>query len=710
MNPFSKINAFSPFGMFQPPMPFNTVMPFMQTDAGSSSLIRSGEFTKDDTLGFEGFAMHGSKISIFDNNNFIGYADTSRGNWKFETGKLEQGAHEFKFEMSFLGQTSYTNLFANVDSFAPLGTFSEAVATNSGNTEITDYGIRTSDRTLGLSGTAEAGSVVYIYDNGNFVGYADRSDTTWFFNTQRLSNGLHSFSVTIKDLADNETFVQGTTAEIYADSLGTVNKDIYADSGKNSIIENGALTKDNSLTFSGTMEAGTFVNVYDGVQFIGNAFMQGPDSWTFTTPALHDGAHRFQFIFSNNHESSSIEANITIDTVAEGTFASDVANGERTTARIINLTGTTEVGSVVKIFDNGFYIGDASVEGTSWSFSTETLTDGSHALTSKIIDIASNETFLAGIVAEVYTYEPPAPVSDWSNQSGWGGIDALAAINYVTNQTLANNAYDPCDTPWGIGKANMDDAWGYGYTGKGITVAVLDTGLNLSNNDLNQNLSSWNWDFVNNDSDVSDDHGHGTFVASEIIAANDGYRLTGAAYDAELMVLKVLNSGGSGSAEVIAEAIIYAVDHGANIINMSLGGSDYSGYSDAISYAYDHNVLVVMASGNDAADDPLYPAHYAKNYDNALAVGALSLNAWTDIQSVAYFSNYAGEGPYGFLSAAGDDVWGYGLSGDDIKSWSGTSMAAPYVAAAAALVWSADESLSAIQVAQALTNTGYNVI
>lgn len=715
MNPLVKNNAFSPYAMFQPPMAFGNVMPFIQTDTGTSSFITSGGATRDETLGFGGFAMSGSKISVFDNNNFLGYADIANGSWRFVTTKLDQGFHDFRFEISFLGQTSKTNLFATIDSIAPEGPFSNTIVTDTGSTQITDVGVRTTDRTLGLNGTAEAGSVVQIYDNGNFLGFAERSDTTWFFNTQRLANGQHSFSSVITDAVGNDTHVQGATAEVYSGPIGTLATAIQTDTGATTFIENGDLTKDNSLSFSGTMQPGAFVIVFDGAQFIGQAFIRGfingSESWTFTTPRLQDGTHNFHFTISNGQETTSLDVNATIDTVAEGTFVSDVDDGERTTAHIINLSGTTEVGSVVQIFDNDSFIGNALVNGTDWSFSTETLTDGNHALTSHIIDLAKNETTLAGVTAEVYTEAPVMDPHVWSNTTGWGGVDALAAINYVTHQSLADVSSEPYTIPWGIEKANMDDAWSYGYTGKGITVAVIDTGLNLSNNDLIQNLSSWNWDFVNNDSDVSDDNGHGTFVASEIISANDGYGLTGAAYDAELMVLKVLGSDGSGSAEIVAKAIVYAVDHGANIINLSLGSvSNYDGYGDAISYANEHNVLVVMSAGNNAGDDPIYPAYYAKNNENAIAVGALNINYQFGTQSVASFSNHAGEGPYAFLDAAGQEVWGYGLKDDDILTWAGTSMAAPYVAAAAALVWAADESLTAVQVAQALTHTSYSVI
>jgi subtilisin family serine protease len=154
--------------------------------------------------------------------------------------------------------------------------------------------------------------------------------------------------------------------------------------------------------------------------------------------------------------------------------------------------------------------------------------------------------------------------------------------------------------------------------------------------------------------------------------------------------------------------MMYAVDHGANIINMSLGGGGDSGYATAISYATSHNVMVVMSAGNSASTDPLSPAIYAKTYGNALAVGALQLNA-DGTQSMASFSNLAGSGPYGYVNTAGKDVWGYGLDGNTY-AWDGTSMAAPYAAAEAALILSANHSLTADQLVLAMTQTSHAVM
>jgi subtilisin family serine protease len=197
-------------------------------------------------------------------------------------------------------------------------------------------------------------------------------------------------------------------------------------------------------------------------------------------------------------------------------------------------------------------------------------------------------------------------------------------------------------------------------------------------------------------------------VASEIHAANNGVGLTGAAYGSNLMSLKVLDASGSGSSTTICTGIRYAIDHGAKVINMSLGGGHNTDYQAALQYASDHNVVVVMAAGNSGAADPLDPAAYAKQFSNCIAVGALSCDT-TNHLAMTSFSNKAGSGPYGYVDAAGQGVWGYGLDGK-VYAWNGTSMAAPLVASEAALIWSANSNLTAAQVVSAITDSAHAVI
>ena len=384
------------------------------------------------------------------------------------------------------------------------------------------------------------------------------------------------------------------------------------------------------------------------------------------------------------------------------------------------MSGTAEAGSTIKLYDGTTYLGQTLVDAKGkWSFTTQNLSDGHHDFLAHMTDLAGNQKDLTGISANISTplpvtpqpTTPPASSHTWSSVSGWGSVDVLAAINAEIGKKLTD-IKAPMGTQWGFDSANINDAWSYSYTGKGITVAAIDTGIDLNNADLTKGLSSYSWNFVNNTANVMDDNGHGTFVASEMIAANNGVGLTGACYDSTLMVLKALDASGNGSAASVCTAIKYAVDHGANIVNMSLGGSDYSGYSNALQYAKDHNVLVVMAAGNSAGSTPLNPASYAQQFSNCLAVGALQQggSAAGGSCSLASFSNQAGSATsYGFVDAAGQSVTGYTVGGG-AASWAGTSMAAPLVSAAAALVWSADASATAAHIAQTLYQTSHTVL
>lgn len=506
-------------------------------------------------------------------------------------------------------------------------------------------------------------------------------------------------------------------------NLGNVSSKIITETGLSSSIQSGGVTKDSTLDLSGSVVTGGTVSVYDGNKFLGYALINGT-SWSFTTPALNDGSHNLKVVIASDKKSQSFGVNAVIDTVASGTFSSSIltntgetksiSTGGTTKDHSLGFSGTAEVGSVVKIYDGSTFIGQTSADTKGrWKFTTPNLSDGHHDFSAHFIDRAGNEKDVAGISANLTSATtPPAteqPSHTWSSTSGWGSIDALAAINAKTGKNLAD-IKAATGTQWGVDKANINDAWNYGYTGKGLTIAEIDTGIDLNNADITTNLHAASWNFVNNSSNIMDDNGHGTFVASEMIAANNGIGLTGASYDASLMVLKALDANGSGSADNICAAIRYAVDNGANIINMSLGGSDYTGYASALQYAKDHNVLVVMAAGNNGGATPLDPAAYAKQFDNCLAVGALQCNSTTGAISMASFSNQAGSTtPYGFVDAAGQGVVGYTVGGGT-ASWAGTSMAAPLAAAAAALVWSSDSAATAAQIAQMMYQTSHNVI
>ena len=366
----------------------------------------------------------------------------------------------------------------------------------------------------------------------------------------------------------------------------------------------------------------------------------------------------------------------------------------------IGLSGTVEAGSAVYLYDGSTLLGSANTLGTTWSYKTPYLANGIHTLNIHAVDAAGNESTIAGGAITIN--------QQWSSMSGWGALNVLSALNDVTGILHADTTTSTSST-WGINQGNFDDAWHYGYTGNGVTIALIDTGIDFNNNDLTRKISRWSWDFVNNDNNPMDDNGHGTFVASEIAALNNGVGLTGAAFDAELMVLKAMDASGSGYSSTVCKAVRYAVDKGADIINMSLAGNDYSGYQAALQYAQEHDVLVVMAAGNNGNSTPLAPANYAQLFSNCIAVGATQFDI-NGVQSLAAFSNQAGStSAYNYVDASGVGVYGYGLHGDTYIS-EGTSMAAPYAASEAAILLSANAGLSATQIAQAITGTTHAIL
>jgi serine protease len=235
---------------------------------------------------------------------------------------------------------------------------------------------------------------------------------------------------------------------------------------------------------------------------------------------------------------------------------------------------------------------------------------------------------------------------------------------------------------WNFRSINVEQAWD-NSKGKGVTVAVIDTGVSRVP-DLKATEFVEGYDFVNDRIDASDDVGHGTHVAGTIAqSTNNGYGVAGIAYEAKLMPIKVLAASGGGTVADIAEGIRFAVDRGADVINMSLGGGGESKLmQEAIDYAHGKGVVIIAAAGNSNQNASAYPARYP----HVISVAA------TDAAGVkAPYSNF---GAGVDISAPGGSETGKILQNTiDPKTgesafleYQGTSMAAPHVAGVAALV------------------------
>jgi len=257
--------------------------------------------------------------------------------------------------------------------------------------------------------------------------------------------------------------------------------------------------------------------------------------------------------------------------------------------------------------------------------------------------------------------------------------DAIATIAEIPN--------DPqFASEWGLLKINAPAAWNTTTGSAAVTVAIVDSGIDPNHPDLRNQLVT-GYDFVNDDADPSDDHGHGTRMAG--VVAADGYNgigIIGVAPDCKLMPVKVLGADGNGAYSTIANGITYAANHGARIINLSLGGTASSPLLEsAVDYAAAHGAIVIASAGNYGTGDPVYPAAYA----NAIAVGA------TDQSDViADFSSYGSSLAF---AAPGVNIVTTNRTGGRNALYvgsSGTSPAAAFVAGAFALLLSARPDLS----------------
>ncbi|RIZ65768.1 MAG: hypothetical protein D0531_07940 [Methylococcales bacterium] len=286
-----------------------------------------------------------------------------------------------------------------------------------------------------------------------------------------------------------------------------------------------------------------------------------------------------------------------------------------------------------------------------------------------------------------------APVfAGWSGIDGYGNINILKALSSETGKTVVD-VPAPAKSGWGITSAHFDDAWAAGYNGKGIVIAEIDTGIDLKNVALTTNLSKWNWNFLTGTANVQDDNGHGSFVAGEMIAKDVGNGIVGAANGAQLMVLKALNASGTGSPDTVANAITYAVDHGANVISMSLGGTiAMPSILTALQYAQAHNVFAAIAAGNGGLNSPINPAAYAKTLDTAVAVGSSANNVGSGLTFSTFSDKTGANTPYDYVTASGTNITGYDQYGQ-IVTMSGTSMSTPYVASEMAILEQASMSI-----------------
>lgn len=321
----------------------------------------------------------------------------------------------------------------------------------------------------------------------------------------------------------------------------------------------------------------------------------------------------------------------------------------------------------------------------------------------------------------VNRFEPPA--DGYNFFYGNGLTNAAAAVGRATGQAIP--AVPLGDNAWNLNMINAPAAWAQGSTGLGTIVAVVDSGVDYNHPDLMRNLwlnpgeipnnnidddrngfvdDDRGWNFVDNNNEPMDRNGHGTEVAGVIAAGNNGFGSIGVAYNAQIMPVRVSTNSGTPN---IAAGIRYAVNNGAKVINLSLGGKPGEGNEPeleaAIAFARQSGVSLVLAAGNEresyGAIQPGEPALFAATNNLGINVGSVDRD-----RQVTTYSNPAGRLRPTFVVAPGEDVYTTTLNGG-YDTVGGTSFAAPHISGIIALMYSANPTLTPAQIAAILTAT-----
>jgi len=275
-----------------------------------------------------------------------------------------------------------------------------------------------------------------------------------------------------------------------------------------------------------------------------------------------------------------------------------------------------------------------------------------------------------------------------------------AEPNFILLQneaTLPNDIFYQEQYQWNLPVIETEKGWDISKGDKNIIIAVVDTGVDLDHPDLRHKLVK-GYNAIDDNNNPNDDNGHGTHVAGIIASeTNNSEGVAGITWYNQIMPVKTLAKDGYGYTFDIAKGIVWATDHGADVINLSLGNyQPATVLKEAIDYAYDKGVVLVAASGNDATNQPSYPAAF----DEVLSVSAIGYSG-----ERASFSNY---GNYIDVAAPGIDIPSTYFE-NQYAALSGTSMASPHVSGLAGLILSTNPKLSNKEVMEIIRSSSYDI-
>jgi hypothetical protein len=401
----------------QPPAPTAPSAPTITSISNDSGTAGDG-LTNDSTLTLTGNAAANSTVNLFDGTTQIGTATAnSSGTWTHTTTALSNGSHSLTATATTSSGTSSASsaLAVRIDTTAPTA---PTIATPTNN----------ANGGLNLTGTAEANSVVSVFDGTTQIGTATANGSgVWGYTTGTLATGTHSLTARATDAAGNTGAVSGAVTASTGTSQAPAAPRISSFSNDSGAAGD-RITNDSTLTLTGTAAAYGTVNVFDGPTQIGTATANSSGAWTYTTTALADGNHNVtaRVTTAAGTSAASPTLAVTIDTTAPtapriGSYTTDgvaLASASSTTdVNHLTLNGTAEANSTVRVFDGTAQIGTATANANgAWSYTASNLADGNHSFTSRAVDAAGNTSAAsAALGVNVDTHDPtPEPTAEFT--------------------------------------------------------------------------------------------------------------------------------------------------------------------------------------------------------------------------------------------------------------------------------------------------------